>query len=172
MSTERAVLAAGCFWGTQDLLRKIPGVTRTRTGYAGDPTFKDATYTNHGDHAESVEIIFDPAKLSYRTLLECFFQMHDPTTLNQQGSDVGRDYRSIIFYETPEQEAIARATVADVDASGIWPGPIVTLVQPLDEFWLAEDEHQDYLQLNPLGYTCHYIRPDWHLPNLHTQSAR
>ena len=164
MTTERAVLANGCFWGSQELLRNIPGVISTRTGYSGDPETPNATYRRHGDHAEAVEVIFDPDVLSYRRLLEFFFQIHDPTTLNRQGNDIGRSYRSAIYYTTPEQERVARETIADVDASGLWPGPVVTEVEPASEFWEAEPEHQDYLQKMPWGYTCHFVRPGWVLP--------
>jgi peptide-methionine (S)-S-oxide reductase len=161
--TERAVLAGGCFWGVQDLLRKYPGVVATRVGYSGGDV-KNATYRNHGTHAEAIEIIFDPAKISYRQLLEFFFQIHDPTTLNRQGNDRGTSYRSAIFYTTPEQESIARDTIADVEASGIWPGKVTTEVAPVGDFWEAEAEHQDYLEHYPNGYTCHFIRPNWVLP--------
>lgn len=161
--TERAVLAGGCFWGVQDLLRKYPGVVSTRVGYSGGDV-KNATYRNHGTHAEAIEIIFDPAKISYRQLLEFFFQIHDPTTLNRQGNDRGTSYRSAIFYTTPEQESIARDTIADVEASGIWPGKVKTEVAPVGDFWEAEAEHQDYLERYPNGYTCHFIRPNWVLP--------
>jgi peptide-methionine (S)-S-oxide reductase len=161
--TERAVLAGGCFWGVQDLLRKYPGVIATRVGYSGGDV-KNATYRNHGTHAEAIEIIFDPAKISYRQLLEFFFQIHDPTTLNRQGNDRGTSYRSAIFYTTPEQESIARDTIADVEASGIWPGKVTTEVAPVGDFWEAEAEHQDYLEHYPNGYTCHFIRPNWVLP--------
>lgn len=161
--TERAVLAGGCFWGVQDLLRKYPGVVSTRVGYSGGDV-KNATYRNHGTHAEAIEIIFDPAKISYRQLLEFFFQIHDPTTLNRQGNDRGTSYRSAIFYTTPEQESIARDTIADVEASGIWPGKVTTEVASVGDFWEAEAEHQDYLERYPNGYTCHFIRPNWVLP--------
>jgi peptide-methionine (S)-S-oxide reductase len=161
--TERAVLAGGCFWGVQDLLRKYPGVISTRVGYSGGDV-KNATYRNHGTHAEAIEIIFDPAKISYRQLLEFFFQIHDPTTLNRQGNDRGTSYRSAIFYTTSEQESIARDTIADVEASGIWPGKVTTEVAPVGDFWEAEAEHQDYLKHYPNGYTCHFIRPNWVLP--------
>lgn len=161
--TERAVLAGGCFWGVQDLLRKYPGVVSTRVGYSGGDV-KNATYRNHGTHAEAIEIIFDPAKISYRQLLESFFQIHDPTTLNRQGNDRGTSYRSAIFYTTPEQERTAHDTIADVEASGIWPGKVTTEVAPVGDFWEAEAEHQDYLEHYPNGYTCHFIRPNWVLP--------
>jgi peptide-methionine (S)-S-oxide reductase len=163
MSEERAVLAGGCFWGVQDLLRRYNGVLSTRVGYTGGNT-PNATYRNHGKHAEAVEIIFDPARISYRELLEIFFQIHDPTTRNRQGNDVGTSYRSAIFYASEEQRRIAEDTIADVDESGLWPGKVVTEVVPLGEFWEAEPEHQDYLLRNPGGYTCHFIRPNWKLP--------
>ena len=162
-STERAILAGGCFWGMQDLLRRYPGVISTRVGYSGGDV-PNATYRNHGTHAEAIEIIFDPDKLSYRTLLEFFFQIHDPTTLNRQGNDRGTSYRSAIFYASDEQKRIASDTIADVDASGIWPGKVVTEVAPAGAFWEAEPEHQDYLEHYPDGYTCHFIRPNWRLP--------
>lgn len=170
MPTERAVLASGCFWGAQELLRHRDGVLTTRTGYSGGDT-PNATYRNHGDHAESVEIIFDPQKIPYRELLEFFFQIHDPTTKDRQGNDVGRSYRSAIFYTTAEQERVAGETIADVDASGLWPGKVVTEVEPAGEFWVAEDEHQDYLQTYPNGYTCHRVRPNWRLPRRQNQTA-
>ena len=169
-STERAILAGGCFWGTQDLLRRYPGVISTRVGYSGGDV-SNATYRNHGTHAEAVEIIFDPEKLSYRTLLEFFFQIHDPTTLNRQGNDRGTSYRSAIFYTTDQQERIASDTIADVDASGIWPGKVVTELGPVGAFWEAEPEHQDYLQRHPNGYTCHFIRPNWRLPRQHEKTS-
>ncbi len=163
MTTERAVLAGGCFWGVQDLIRNYPGVLSTRVGYSGGNT-PNATYRNHGAHAEAVEIIFDPAKIGFRQILEFFFQIHDPTTRNRQGNDIGASYRSAIFYTSEEQRRIAEDTIADVDASGLWPGKVVTEVAPAGDFWAAEPEHQDYLQRNPFGYTCHFIRPDWTLP--------
>ena len=162
MMEERATLAGGCFWGMQDLIRKLDGVVSTRVGYTG--VVPNATYHNHGTHAEAIEIIFDPTKISYRRLLEFFFQIHDPTTRNRQGNDVGLSYRSAIFYTSDEQKRIAEATVADVEASGLWPGKIVTEVLPAGAFWEAEPEHQDYLERIPHGYTCHFIRPDWKLP--------
>jgi peptide-methionine (S)-S-oxide reductase len=162
-STERAVLAGGCFWGMQCLIRRIPGVISTRVGYSGGDV-PNATYRNHGDHAEAIEIVFDPAKMSYRQLLEFFFQIHDPTTRNRQGNDVGRSYRSAIFYTTDEQKRVALDTIADVDASGLWPGKAVTEVAPAGPFWEAEPEHQDYLERYPNGYTCHFPRPNWVLP--------
>lgn len=163
-TTERAVLAGGCFWGMQDLIRRYPGVLSTRVGYTGDDATPDATYRRHGDHAEAIEVVFDPAKLSYRQLLEGFFQIHDPTTRNRQGNDVGRSYRSAIFYTTEEQKRVAEDTIADVDASGLWPGRVVTEVAPAGPFWQAEPEHQDYLERYPNGYTCHFPRPGWVLP--------
>ena len=163
MSSERAILAGGCFWGVQELLRKMPGVISTRVGYSGGDV-ANATYRNHGTHAEAVEIVFDPAKTSFRDLLEFFFQLHDPSTPDRQGNDRGLSYRSAIYYTTPEQKQVAMDTIADVDASGLWPGKVVTEVAPAGEFWEAEPEHQDYLQSYPTGYTCHYVRPDWKLP--------
>jgi peptide-methionine (S)-S-oxide reductase len=163
MTTERAVLAGGCFWGMQDLIRRYDGVLSTRVGYTGGDV-PNATYRNHGTHAEAIEITFDPAKLRYRRLLEFFFQIHDPSTRNRQGNDVGTSYRSAIFYTNPEQKRIAEDTIADVDASGLWPGKAVTEVAPAGDFWQAEPEHQDYLERYPSGYTCHFIRPDWKLP--------
>jgi len=163
MTTERAVLAGGCFWGMQDLIRRMDGVISTRVGYSGGDV-PNATYRNHGSHAEAIEIVFDPAKLSYRELLEFFFQIHDPSTPDRQGNDRGSSYRSAIFTTSPEQRAIAQDTIADVDASGIWPGKVVTEVAPAGDFWEAEPEHQDYLERYPAGYTCHFVRPDWKLP--------
>jgi peptide-methionine (S)-S-oxide reductase len=164
VSTERAVLAGGCFWGVQDLIRRYPGVISTRVGYSGGDV-KNATYRNHGTHAEALEIIFDPKVLSFRQLLEFFFQIHDPSTLNRQGNDRGMSYRSAIFYTSEEQKAVALDTIADVDASGLWPGKVVTEVAPVGDFWEAEPEHQDYLERIPNGYTCHFIRPGWTLPH-------
>ena len=163
VQTERAILAGGCFWGMQELVRHQPGVLSTRVGYSGG-NVPNATYRNHGTHAEAIEIIFDPAVTSYRALLEFFFQIHDPTTRNRQGNDVGMSYRSAIFYTSPEQEAVAEDTIADVEASGLWPGKVVTEVAPAGDFWGAEPEHQDYLQHYPSGYTCHFVRPGWKLP--------
>jgi peptide-methionine (S)-S-oxide reductase len=160
---ERAVLAGGCFWGMQDLLRRYPGVISTRVGYTGGDV-KNATYRNHGTHAEGIEIIFDPAQLTYRKLLEFFFQIHDPSTLNRQGNDRGTSYRSGIYYTSDEQKRVAEETIADVNASGLWPGKVVTEVAPAGDFWEAEPEHQDYLEAYPNGYTCHFIRPDWTIP--------
>jgi peptide-methionine (S)-S-oxide reductase len=162
-SQETAILAGGCFWGMQDLLRRYPGVISTRVGYSGGDV-ANATYRNHGSHAEALEVVFDPQKLSYRKLLEFFFQIHDPTTLNRQGNDLGTSYRSAIFYTTDEQKRVAEDTIADVDASGIWPGKVVTEVKQAGPFWEAEPEHQDYLERYPDGYTCHFIRPEWKLP--------
>jgi peptide-methionine (S)-S-oxide reductase len=162
-STERAILAGGCFWGVQDLVRKLPGVISTRVGYSGGDV-KNATYRNHGTHAEAIEIVFNPNQISFRQLLEFFFQIHDPTTLNRQGNDRGLSYRSAIFYTSPEQQAVAEDTIADVEASGLWPGKVVTEVTAAGDFWEAEPEHQDYLQRIPDGYTCHFIRPNWKLP--------
>jgi peptide-methionine (S)-S-oxide reductase len=164
MTSERAVLAGGCFWGMQDLIRKMPGVVSTRVGYTGGDV-PNATYRNHGTHAEAIEILFDPAQTSYRRLLEFFFQIHDPTTLDRQGNDRGASYRSAIYYTSAEQEAVARDTIADVEASGLWPGKVVTEVEPARDFWKAEPEHQDYLQRIPHGYTCHFVRPGWVLPH-------
>jgi peptide-methionine (S)-S-oxide reductase len=163
MANERAVLAGGCFWGMQDLIRKLPGVASTRVGYTGGDV-ANATYHNHGSHAEGIEIIFDPAKMSFRDLLEFFFQIHDPTTPNRQGNDKGSSYRSAIFYTSEKQRQVAIDTIADVDASGLWPGKTVTEVAPAGDFWEAEAEHQDYLERFPNGYTCHFIRPEWKLP--------
>ncbi|GAB3202241.1 peptide-methionine (S)-S-oxide reductase MsrA [Geodermatophilus arenarius] len=171
MTTETAILAGGCFWGAQDLLRKRPGVLSSRVGYSGGDT-PNATYRDHGDHAEAVEIVFDPDVISFRELLEFFFQIHDPTTVDRQGNDVGRSYRSAIFYTSEEQRRVALDTIADVDASGLWPGKVVTEVSPAGPFWEAEEEHQDYLQKYPWGYTCHYVRPDWVLPRREAQTAR
>ena len=163
MTTERAVLAGGCFWGMQELIRKMPGVVSTRVGYTGGDV-PNATYRNHGSHAEAIEILFDPAQTSYRRLLEYFFQIHDPTTVDRQGNDRGASYRSAIYFTSDDQEAIARATIADVEASGLWPGKVVTQVEPAGDFWQAEPEHQDYLERFPNGYTCHFVRPNWKLP--------
>ena len=163
MTSERAVLAGGCFWGMQGLIRKLPGVQGTRVGYTGGEV-PDATYRNHGNHAEAIEIVFDPARTGFRELLEFFFQIHDPSTPNRQGNDRGPSYRSAIFYTSEAQKRIAEDTIADVDASGLWPGKVVTEVQPAGDFWEAEAEHQDYLEHYPNGYTCHYVRPDWKLP--------
>jgi len=161
--TERAVLAGGCFWGMQDLIRKLPGVVSTRVGYTGGDV-PNATYRNHGTHAEGIEIIFNPEMTSYRRILEYFFQIHDPTTKNRQGNDVGSSYRSAIYYLDDDQKRIAEETIADVDASDLWPGRVVTVVEPATDFWQAEPEHQDYLERYPAGYTCHFPRANWVLP--------
>lgn len=161
--TERAVLAGGCFWGMQDLIRKQPGVVSTRVGYSGGDV-KNATYRNHGTHAEAIEITFDPEKTSFRKMLEFFFQIHDPSTKNRQGNDRGTGYRSAIYWVDEAQKAVAEDTIADVNASGLWPGKVVTEVEPVGDFWLAEPEHQDYLERMPGGYTCHFPRKDWVLP--------
>ena len=164
MSTnERAVLAGGCFWGMQDLIRKMDGVISTRVGYSGGDV-PNATYRNHGSHAEAIEIAFDPARLSYRRLLEFFFQIHDPTTRNRQGNDRGASYRSAIYTTSEEQQRVAADTIADVNASGLWPGRVASEVVPAGPFWEAEPEHQDYLERIPNGYTCHFVRPEWKLP--------
>ena len=162
-SLERAVLAGGCFWGMQDLIRKRPGVKETRVGYTGGDV-PNATYRNHGTHAEAIEILFDPAVVSYRDLLEFFFQIHDPSTKNRQGNDMGTSYRSAIYYTSDTQKRVAEETMRDVDASGLWPGKVVTELEPAGPFWEAEAEHQDYLELFPNGYTCHFPRPGWKLP--------
>jgi len=162
-TTERAILAGGCFWGMQQLVRRLPGVLSTRVGYSGGDV-KNATYRNHGTHAEAIEITFDPSQTSFRDLLEFFFQIHDPTTLNRQGNDRGASYRSAIFYTNEDQCRVAQDTIADVEASGLWPGKVVTEVSPAGDFWEAEPEHQDYLERYPNGYTCHFVRPHWKLP--------
>ena len=162
--SERAVLAGGCFWGMQDLIRKMPGVLSTRVGYTGGDV-PNATYRHHGTHAEGIEVIFDPDQISYRKLLEFFFQIHDPSTLNRQGNDRGLSYRSAIYFENDSQKAEAERTIKDVDASGLWPDKVVTEVEPVGDFWEAEPEHQDYLERIPNGYTCHYVRPNWVLPS-------
>ena len=168
--TERAVLAGGCFWGMQDLIRKQPGVISTRVGYSGGDV-KNATYRNHGTHAEAIEVVFDPDATSYRALLEFFFQIHDPTTRNRQGNDVGASYRSAIYFTSEAQKRTALDTIADVDASGLWPGKVTTEVEPAGDFWEAEPEHQDYLERIPHGYTCHFARPGWKLPKRAEASA-
>ncbi|MFJ8128765.1 peptide-methionine (S)-S-oxide reductase MsrA [Streptomyces hydrogenans] len=160
---EKAVLAGGCFWGMQDLIRRQPGVVGTRVGYTGGDT-PHATYRDHGDHAEAIEVLYDPSITSYRDLLEFFFQIHDPSTVDRQGNDIGRSYRSALYYTDEDQKRVALDTIADVDASGLWPGPVVTEIEPLGDFWEAEPEHQDYLQRYPDGYTCHFPRPGWKLP--------
>jgi len=166
MAEQRAVLAGGCFWGMQDLIRRMDGVISTRVGYTGGDV-DYATYRNHGSHAEGIEIFFDDAVLSYRKLLEFFFQIHDPCTPNRQGNDVGMSYRSAIYYADEAQKDVALDTIADVNASGLWPGKVVTELAPVGDFWEAEPEHQDYLLLNPGGYTCHFARPNWVLPKRH-----
>lgn len=161
--TETAILAGGGFWGMQDLIRKLPGVVSTRVGYTGGDV-ANATYRNHGTHAEGIEVVFDPAQMTYRRLLEFFFQIHDPTTPNRQGNDLGPSYRSGIYYLSDSQHRTALETIADVEASGLWPGKVVTEVKPAGPFWQAEPEHQDYLERIPNGYTCHFPRPNWVLP--------
>jgi peptide-methionine (S)-S-oxide reductase len=161
--TETAILAGGCFWGMQELIRKLPGVVSTRVGYTGGEV-ELATYRNHGSHAEAIEIVFDQGETSYRAILEFFFQIHDPTTPGRQGNDLGSSYRSAIYHTSEEQRLIALETIADVDASGLWPGRVVTEIEPAGDFWQAEPEHQDYLQRHPAGYTCHFVRPGWVLP--------
>jgi len=163
MTDQRAVLAGGCFWGMQDLIRRLPGVITTRVGYTGGDV-PNATYRNHGTHAEGIEIMFNPEQISYRTLLEFFFQIHNPTTPNRQGNDRGMSYRSAIYYADDAQKQTALNTIADIEASGIWRGKVTTEVEPVGDFWEAEPEHQDYLKQFPNGYTCHYPRPDWVLP--------
>ena len=170
MSEERAVLAGGCFWGMQELFRKLPGVRSTRVGYTGGEV-PNATYRNHGRHAEAIEVIFDPAKTSFRDLLEFFFQIHDPTTMNRQGNDLGASYRSAIYYTSDTQRSVAEYTISDVNESGLWPGKVVTEVAPAGPFWDAEPEHQDYLQRYPNGYTCHFVRPGWKLPRRQKQAG-
>ena len=160
---ETAILAGGCFWGMQDLIRRLPGVQGTRVGYSGGDV-ANATYRNHGSHAEAIEIVFDPRRISYREILEFFFQIHDPSTADRQGNDVGLSYRSGIYTRSDEQRRMALDTIADVDASGLWPGRVVTEVTPAGDFWQAEPEHQDYLERIPQGYTCHRVRQNWRLP--------
>jgi len=162
--TETVILAGGCFWGMQALIRRVPGVLSTRAGYSGGDV-QNATYRHHGTHAEAIEVVFDPDKLAFRVLLELFFQIHDPTTLNRQGNDVGMSYRSGIYYTSEAQRRTAEETIADVNASGLWPGKVVTEVRPAGPFWMAEPEHQDYLERNPHGYTCHFARPHWKIPS-------
>ena len=169
-TAERAVLAGGCFWGVQELVRAQPGVISTRVGYTGGDV-PNATYRHHGTHAEAIEILFDPSATSYRDLLEFFFQIHDPTTRNRQGNDVGQSYRSAIYYTSDEQRQIAEDTIADVEASGLWPGKVVTEVSEAGDFWEAEPEHQDYLQKYPYGYTCHFVRPGWVLPRREAETV-
>ena len=168
MAQEGAVLAGGCFWGMQDLIRKLPGVEATRVGYTGGDV-PNAIYRNHGSHAEGLEILFDPDQISYRRILEFFFQVHDPSTSNRQGNDRGPSYRSAIYYTSAEQKGVAEDTIADVDASGLWPAKVVTEVEPVSDFWEAEPEHQDYLEKYPNGYTCHFPRPNWVLPRRHAE---
>lgn len=163
VETERAILAGGCFWGLEDLIRRTKGVVSTRVGYTGGE-MSNPTYGDHHGHAEAVEVIYDPTRLSYRSLLELFFQIHDPTTYEQQGSDFGPSYRSAIFYTDEVQKEVALATVSDIEASGRWPGPIVSEINPEERFWEAEPEHQDYLLRHPRAYSCHYPRPNWRLP--------
>jgi peptide-methionine (S)-S-oxide reductase len=163
VAEERAILAGGCFWGMQALLRRRPGVLSSRVGYTGGDT-SNATYRDHGDHAEAIEVVFDPDEISYRTLLEFFFQIHDPTTADRQGNDRGRSYRSAIYYTSEDQREEAQETIVDVEASGLWPGKVVTELAPAGDFWEAEIEHQDYLERYPNGYTCHFVRPNWKLP--------
>jgi peptide-methionine (S)-S-oxide reductase len=163
VAEERAILAGGCFWGMQALLRRRPGVLSSRVGYTGGDT-SNATYRDHGDHAEAIEVVFDPDEISYRTLLEFFFQIHDPTTADRQGNDRGRSYRSAIYYTSEDQREEAQETIVDVEASGLWPGNVVTELAPAGDFWEAEIEHQDYLERYPNGYTCHFVRPNWKLP--------
>jgi len=163
MTTEQAILAGGCFWGMQDLIRRLPGVVSTRVGYSGGDV-RNATYRNHGSHAEAIEIVFDTSKTDFRNILEFFFQIHDPTTLNRQGNDRGTSYRSAIFYTSDAQKEVAEETIKDVDASGLWPGKVVTELAVAGDFWEAEPEHQDYLERYPHGYTCHFVRPGWKLP--------
>ena len=163
LQTETAILAGGCFWGMEELVRRMPGVLSTRVGYSGGDV-SNATYRNHGTHAEALEVVFDPRQTGYRHILEFFFQIHDPTTPNRQGNDRGTSYRSAIYYLSDEQKHVAEQTVADVDASGLWPGKAVTEIVPAGPFWEAEPEHQDYLERNPNGYTCHFVRPGWKLP--------
>ena len=170
MTVERAILAGGCFWGMQDLIRRLPGVVKTRVGYTGGEV-RNATYRNHTGHAEAIEIDFDPAETSFRNILEFFFQIHDPTTLNRQGNDVGTSYRSVIFYADENQKRVAEDTITDVEASGLWPGKVVTEVVPTGDFWEAEPEHQDYLERIPNGYTCHFPRPGWKLPTRNPAAA-
>jgi peptide-methionine (S)-S-oxide reductase len=167
---EKAILAGGCFWGMQDLFRRQPGVVSTRVGYSGGDV-PNATYRNHGTHAEAIEVEFDPQRTSYREVLEFFFRIHDPTTRNRQGNDIGTSYRSAIFYLDEEQRRVAEETIADVEASGRWPGKVVTEVAEAGPFWVAEPEHQDYLERYPAGYTCHFVRPDWVLPSREAAAA-
>jgi peptide-methionine (S)-S-oxide reductase len=166
MATEKAILAGGCFWGMQEMFRSVRGVGSTRVGYTGGD-LPNPTYGNHHGHAEAIEITFDPLIVSYRAILECFFQIHDPTTYEQQGSDFGQSYRSAIFYTSAQQKETALETIAEIEASALWPGQVVTEINPEDQFWEAEPEHQDYLQRHPQGYNCHFVRPNWRLPSSH-----
>jgi peptide-methionine (S)-S-oxide reductase len=168
--TETAILAGGCFWGMQELIRAMPGVISTRVGYSGGDV-ANATYRDHGSHAEALEIVFDPEAISFRDLLEFFFQIHDPSTRDRQGNDRGTSYRSGIYYTSEAQREVALDTIADVDASGLWPGKVVTEVKAAGSFWQAEPEHQDYLQRYPEGYTCHWVRPGWKLPRRQRDAA-
>lgn len=168
--TETAILAGGCFWGMQDLIRKLSGVLSTRVGYSGGDV-PNATYRNHGTHAEAIEVVFDPDTLTFRSLLEAFFQIHDPTTVDRQGNDRGTSYRSGIYYTSETQRMVAEETIADVNESGLWPGKVVTEVRPAGPFWQAEPEHQDYLERYPNGYSCHYARPNWKLPRRATSGG-
>lgn len=163
-TTETAILAGGCFWGMQDLIRRMPGMLSTRVGYTGGDV-RNATYRDHGTHAEAIELVFDPSKLPYRQILEFFFQIHDPSTKHRQGNDIGTSYRSAIYYTSDEQKKVAQGTMLDVDASGIWPGKVVTELAPAGDFWEAEQAHQDYLERIPDGYTCHFVRANWKLPS-------
>jgi peptide-methionine (S)-S-oxide reductase len=167
MTTKKAVLAGGCFWGMQDMFRRLRGVVSTRVGYTGGD-LPNPSYGNHQGHAEAIEIVFDPAVVSYPAILERFFQVHDPTTYEQQGSDFGPSYRSAIFYTDEQQKETALTTIAEIEASGLWPGPVVTEINPEEPFWQAEPEHQNYLQRHPRGYSCHFVRPNWRLPSAHT----
>lgn len=167
-TTQSATLAGGCFWGMQDLIRRLPGVLNTRVGYSGGDV-ENATYRHHGTHAEAIEILFDPSLTSYRKILEFFFQIHDPSTRDRQGNDMGASYRSAIYYANDEQRRVAEDTIEDVNASGLWPGRVVTEVEPIGPFWEAEPEHQDYLEHYPNGYTCHFPRPNWVLPRRNAQ---
>ena len=167
---ETIILAGGCFWGMQDLFRRLPGIVSTRVGYTGGEV-ANATYRNHGNHADAIEIVYDPARISLRQLLVFFFQIHDPTTLNRQGNDVGPSYRSAIYYANPAQKEIAQQLITEMNASNIWPGEVVTEVTPASDFWLAEPEHQDYLVKYPNGYTCHGLRPTWILPQDRTAAV-
>jgi peptide-methionine (S)-S-oxide reductase len=161
--SDKIILAGGCFWGMQDLFRQLPGIISTRVGYSGGDV-QNATYRNHGNHAEAMEIVYDADRISLRQLLVFFFKIHDPTTFNRQGNDMGPSYRSAIFYLNEQQKQTAEELINEMDSSGIWPGKVVTEVTPASDFWVAEPEHQDYLVRYPDGYTCHRIRPEWILP--------